>query len=153
MYGEPGALSDIDEMHGRQCEILMNLIPDITSPNTVVKMCVHNSHTQRLFFLYNQPFIDLKTGHLFILYPSLYSPLTSIKWNGTGGELSSCVINTSIRSCIIIFGTLSEQIYQLTFYPFLFYVLIYICLCFLCIVVCMHSFHSAHVFKVCNSVI
>ena len=40
-------------------------------------------------------------------------------------ELSSCVINTSIRSCIIIFGTLSEQIYQLTFYPFLFYVLIY----------------------------
>ena len=36
----------------------------------------------------------------------------------TGGELSSCVINTFIRSCIIIFGTLSEQIYQLTFYPF-----------------------------------
>ena len=37
------------------------------------------------------------------------------KWNGTGGELSSCVINTSIRSCIIIFGILSEQIYPLTF--------------------------------------
>ena len=46
-------------------------------------------------------------------------------WNGTGGELSSCVINTSIRSCIIIFGTLSEQIYQLTFYVFLLYVLVY----------------------------
>ena len=30
---------------------------------------------------------------------------------------------------------------------------IYICLCFLCIVICMHRFHSAHVFKVCNSVI
>ena len=44
--------------------------------------------------------------------------LDAAKWNGTGGELSSCVINTSIRSCIIIFGTLSEQIYQLTFYPF-----------------------------------
>ena len=61
--------------------------------------------------------------------------LDAATWNGTGGELSSCVINTSIRSCIIIFGTLSEQIYQLTFYPFLFYVLIYmylyICLCFL----------------------
>ena len=48
--------------------------------------------------------------------------LDTAKWNGTGGELSACVINTSIRSCIIIFGTLSEQIYQLTFYPFLFYV-------------------------------
>ena len=45
--------------------------------------------------------------------------LDAAKWNGTGGELSSCVINSSIRSCIIIFGTLSEQIYQLTFYPFL----------------------------------
>ena len=73
--------------------------------------------------------------------------LDAAKWNGTGGELSSCVIiNTSIRSCIIIFGTLSEQIYQLTFY-------VLICLCFLCIVICMHSFHSAHIFKVCNSVI
>ena len=52
--------------------------------------------------------------------------LDAAKWNGTGGELSSCVINTSIRSCIIIFGTLSEQIYQLTsFILFLFYVLIY----------------------------
>ena len=29
--------------------------------------------------------------------------LDAAKWNGTGGELSSCVINTSIRSCIIIF--------------------------------------------------
>ena len=28
-----------------------------------------------------------------------------------------------------------------------------ICLCFLCIVICMHSFHLAHIFKVCNSVI
>ena len=44
--------------------------------------------------------------------------LDAAKWNSTGGELSSCVINTSIRSCIIIFGTLSEQIYQLTFYIF-----------------------------------
>ena len=52
--------------------------------------------------------------------------LDAAKWNGTGGELSSCVINTSIRSCIIIIGTLSEQIYPLTFYPFLFYVLIYL---------------------------
>ena len=51
--------------------------------------------------------------------------LDAVKWNGTSGELSSCVINTSIRSCIIIFGTLSEQIYQLIFYYFLFYVLIY----------------------------
>ena len=51
--------------------------------------------------------------------------LDAAKWNITGSELSSCVINTFIRSCIIIFGTLSEHIYQLTFYPFLFYVLIY----------------------------
>ena len=35
--------------------------------------------------------------------------LDAAKWNGTGGELSSCVINTSIRSCIIIFGTLSDK--------------------------------------------
>ena len=51
--------------------------------------------------------------------------LDAAKWNGTGGELSSCVINTSIRSCILIFGTLSEQIYPLTFCFVLFYVLIY----------------------------
>ena len=38
--------------------------------------------------------------------------LDAAKWNGTGGELSLCVINTSIRSCIIIFETISEQIYQ-----------------------------------------
>ena len=35
--------------------------------------------------------------------------LDAAKWNGTGGELSSCVINTFIRSCIIIFGTLSDK--------------------------------------------
>ena len=35
--------------------------------------------------------------------------LDAAKWNGTGGELSSYVINTSIRSCIIIFGTLSGK--------------------------------------------
>ena len=52
--------------------------------------------------------------------------LDAAKWNGTGGELSSCVINTSSRSCIIKFVTLSEQIYQLTFYPFfLCYVVLY----------------------------
>ena len=35
------------------------------------------------------------------------------------------------------------------FLSFLFcfmYLYIYICLCFLCIVICMHSFHSAHIF-------
>ena len=42
--------------------------------------------------------------------------LDASKWNGTGGELSSCVINTSIRSCIIIFGTLSRQIYMFIMY-------------------------------------
>ena len=30
--------------------------------------------------------------------------LDAAKWNSTGGEHTSCVINTSIRSCIIIFG-------------------------------------------------
>ena len=52
--------------------------------------------------------------------------LDAAKWNGTGGELSSCVINTSIRSCILIFGTLSEQIYQLTVYPFVLCTYIYV---------------------------
>ena len=41
--------------------------------------------------------------------------LDAAKWNCDGAELSSCAINTSVRSCIIIFGTLSGQIYQLTF--------------------------------------
>ena len=52
--------------------------------------------------------------------------LDAAKWNGTVGELSSCVINTSIRSCIIILGTLLEKIYQLTFYPFLCVMYLYI---------------------------
>ena len=40
--------------------------------------------------------------------------------------LIMCYKHYSIGSCIIIFGTLSEQIYQLTFNHFMFYVLIYI---------------------------
>ena len=48
--------------------------------------------------------------------------LDAAKWNGTGGELSSCVINTSFRLCIIIiFGTNLP----FDFLSFLFYVLIY----------------------------
>ena len=74
--------------------------------------------------------------------------LDAAKWNGTGGELPSCVINTAIRSCIIIFGT--NLPVDFFFFSFMY---LYICLCFLCIVICMHSFHSAHIFKVCNSVI
>ena len=50
--------------------------------------------------------------------------LDAAKWNCDGAELSSCVINTSNRSCIIIFGTLLGQIYQSIFILF-FYVLIY----------------------------
>ena len=71
--------------------------------------------------------------------------LDAAKWNGTGGELSSCVINTSIRSCIIIFGTLSEQIYQLTFYHFFVlctYIYVYVSyvLWFACIVFIQHIY-------------
>ena len=36
---------------------------------------------------------------------------------------------------------------------FVCFMYLFICLCFLCIVICMHSFNSAHIFKVCNSVI
>ena len=50
-----------------------------------------------------------------------------------------------------MFRTLLEQIYALTFIPF--FVLIIICIYFLCIVICMHSFHSTHIFIVYNSVI
>ena len=80
--------------------------------------------------------------------------LDAAKWNGTGGELSSCVINTSIRSRILIFGT-NLPVDFLSFFVLwsYIYIYIYICLCFLCIVIYMHSFHSAHIFKVCNSVI
>ena len=52
-------------------------------------------------------------------------------------------------SCIVIFRTLLELIYPLTFYCFV----LNICLCFLCIVICMHSIHSVHICIVCNSVI
>ena len=77
--------------------------------------------------------------------------LDAAKWNGTDGELSSCVINTSIRSCIIIFGT-NFPVDFLSIFVLCTYIYIYM-LWFLCIVICMHSFHSAHIFKVCNSVI
>ena len=39
------------------------------------------------------------------MHSGVLMTLDAAKWNGTGGELSSCFINTSIRSCIIIFGT------------------------------------------------
>ena len=48
------------------------------------------------------------------------------KWKDTGGELSSCVINTSIRSCIIIFGTLSEHFTSCLFILFVACTYIYI---------------------------
>ena len=67
-------------------------------------------------------------------------------------EFSACVIHTSIRSCIIIFGT-NLPVDFLSLFVVCTYIYIYICLCFLCIAICMHSFHSAHIFKVCNSVI
>ena len=77
--------------------------------------------------------------------------LDAAKWNCDGAELSSCVITLFYGSCIIIFRTLSGQIYQLTFI-LLFYVLIYM---FMFRMYCdLHaSFHSTHMFKVCNSVI
>ena len=50
--------------------------------------------------------------------------LDAAKWNCDGAELSACVITHSIGSGIIIFGTLSGQIYQSTF-VLLFYVRIY----------------------------
>ena len=44
-----------------------------------------------------------------------------------------------------------EQIYPLTFYHFFCIVYLYICFCFVCIVICIHSFHSAHIFIVYNN--
>ena len=49
--------------------------------------------------------------------------LDAAKWNGTGGELSSCVINTSIRSCIIIFGTNLPVDFFLLFYVLIYWTL------------------------------
>ena len=43
--------------------------------------------------------------------------LDAAKWNGTGGELSSCVISTSIRSCnycncmLLLYSPLNSYIY------------------------------------------
>ena len=47
------------------------------------------------------------------------------KWNGTGGELSSCVINTAIRSCIIIFGT-NLPVDFLSFFVLCTYIYVYV---------------------------
>ena len=52
-----------------------------------------------------------------------------------------------IMQPITIFGTL-----MFIFICFM-YLYIYIYICLLCIVICMHSFHSAHLFIVFNSVI
>ena len=43
--------------------------------------------------------------------------------------------------------------FQNTFGTIYLLTLSFLCLCFLCIVICMHSFHSAHIFIVCISVI
>ena len=51
--------------------------------------------------------------------------LDAAKWNGTGGELSSCVINTSIRSCIIIFGT-NLTVDFLSFFVLCTYIYVYV---------------------------
>ena len=51
--------------------------------------------------------------------------LDAAKWNGTGGELSSCVINTSIRSCIIIFGT-NLPVDFLSFFVLCTYIYVYV---------------------------
>ena len=52
--------------------------------------------------------------------------LDAARWNCDGAELSPCVITLFYGSCIIIFGTLSGQIYQLTFYPFVLCTYIYV---------------------------
>ena len=63
-----------------------------------------------------------------------------------------CYKQYSIGSCIIIFGTFGTNLPV----DFLFFLglctFIYIYVCFLCIVICMHSFYSAHIFIICNSV-
>ena len=72
-------------------------------------------------------FILVHSGVFDFIPPSQscgYMTLDAAKWNGAGCELM-CYKQYSMGSCIIIFETLSEQIFQLTFYPFLFYVLIY----------------------------
>ena len=51
--------------------------------------------------------------------------LDAAKWNGTGGELSSCVINTSIRSCIVIFGT-NLPVDFLSFFVLCTYIYVYV---------------------------
>ena len=65
-----------------------------------------------------------------------------------------CYKQYAIRTCIIIFGTFLEHIFSLAFYPFCFvlwnYIYVYV---FLCIVICMHSFHSGHIFIVQSNVI
>ena len=66
-----------------------------------------------------------------------------------------CHKQCSIRSCIIILGTLLAKNYLLNFLSFIYiYFFLYLCirLCFLCIVICMRSFHSAHIFIVFHGV-
>ena len=61
-------------------------------------------------------------------------------WNGSVGELSSCVI---------IFGIFRGKIPC----DFLSSLCILLCFCFLCIVICMHSFQSAHIWMAYTNVI
>ena len=114
------------------------------------------------YWLYLCLLTHLHTG--FLLVHSVFN--SSLRHNGMGYQHNlRCIYvgrrcwwtvimwykQYSIGSCMIIFGTLLEQIYPLTFFSFFMY--LYICFCFLCIVICMHSFHSAHIFIVCNNVI
>ena len=62
-----------------------------------------------------------------------------------------CYKPYAIQSCK--FGTFFRTNLPVDYLSFFCFLYLYICLCFLCIVICMHSFHSADIFIVYNSVI
>ena len=76
--------------------------------------------------------------------------LDASMWNGSDGEVSSCVINNVPLVHVLqhFWNKFTRLLFILSCFMYLF-----ICLCFLCVVICMHSFHSAHIFIVYNSVI
>ena len=72
-------------------------------------------------------------------------------WNGAVAEVASCVIN-NVLLYYNIRNTFGLNLH-VDFLSFLCCMYLYICLCFICIVIFMHSFHSAHLFILYNSVI
>ena len=115
--------------------------------NVMVSLTSVMSLPPALCYLSVRTVVKLCTFGVFALWVSLVSRNVVI---------SACVLwisSLSSSSLFLIPLMLTWSInLPVDFLSFFCFMHLYICLCFLCIVICMHSFQSAHIFKVCNSV-